>query len=656
VRPQETDKDELVHSKFKLLQKYTDENNSLMIVKTILEILDYDPQNIIASKQLKWCVRVYFNQISEDSELLENVILKIKNDCDLPILDLAFYYYNNRNNDKARQYLMSIAECDYHYKKNNINSILESNNRINPTLYNDLILYSVKSVDTLFKPIFMYLYYQCSVQNGLQIGNIFELFNFDKEYLRIYFNLEKTDSLQLQLNNHCPNYSYITFQSFTKLIFSDDSLPNIPNKTSDLTISDLINAYKTNDIDKIKSSIEKLMDKTSINISKATLSDLSEFLDAPIRNYFFDIIGIILEKLDLSDVKKKYSPFEIYNVIKKLYALNLTEGSINLFRTMDYVVTTENDPLSFIPLLFSKYFLKDTTAFKEISKKFFFVADKKNVQLLSDELAFWSKLKVEINYLKKLIRIYNSEDEENYIPSTTNNESENYYALLIGIQDYEFDLFDLKYPEEDVKKFQEILTNYYTFQAQNIITLINPNRKDIIRAFTELKKLDNEDNLLIFYAGHGNWDEVAQQGYWLPVDAKPNDLSSVLTNSEITSFIKAIKNKHTLLISDACFSGSIFKTRDAFFEKQMDISYYQSKKARKAITSGALTPVPDKSIFVEFLLKTLEQNSNKYITAEELFLKFREAVTNNSPTNQRPLFGQINNSGDEGGDFVFIRK
>jgi hypothetical protein len=656
VKPQITDTDEFVNSKFKLIQKYTDENNSLMIVKTILEILDYDPQNIIANKQLKWCAKVFFNQISEDSELLEKVLIKIKNVCDLPIIDLAFYYYNNRNNDRVKQYLMSIAECDYRYKKNIINNILEINNRINPPLYNDLILYSVNSFDTLFKPIFMYLYYQCSVQNGLPVRDLFELFNVNKEYLKTYFNREKADSLQLKLYNHCPNYSYNVFQSFTKLIFSDESTTNFPNKTPVSTISDLIIAYKANDNDKIKAYIEKLMDKSPGDVEKVTLSDLSEFLDFPVGNYFFDIVEIALNKLDSSEIKKKYSNLEIYNVVKKLYSLNLVEESINLFKAIDYVLTTENDPVSFIPILFSKYFLKDTSAFKEISKKFFFVAEENDVQFLSDELAFWSKLKVEINYLKKLIRIFNSDNEENYIHPTINDESENYYALLIGVQDYEFDLFDLKYPEQDVKNFQRILTNFYTFQSQNIITLINPIRKDIIKAFTELKKLSNEDNLLIFYAGHGNWDEVAQQGYWLPVDAKPNDLSSVLTNSEITSFIKAIKNKHTLLISDACFSGSIFKTRDAFFEKQMDISYYQSKKARKAITSGALTPVPDKSIFVEFLSKTLEQNSKKCITAEELFLKFREAVTNNSPTNQRPLFGQINNSGDEGGDFVFIRK
>ena len=76
-------------------------------------------------------------------------------------------------------------------------------------------------------------------------------------------------------------------------------------------------------------------------------------------------------------------------------------------------------------------------------------------------------------------------------------------------------------------------------------------------------------------------------------------------------------------------------------------------KSRKAITSGTLTEVPDKSVFVEYLFKRLKSNTEKYITSEQLFSEMRMAVINNSPN--IPQFGTIHNTGDEGGDFVFIK-
>jgi hypothetical protein len=76
--------------------------------------------------------------------------------------------------------------------------------------------------------------------------------------------------------------------------------------------------------------------------------------------------------------------------------------------------------------------------------------------------------------------------------------------------------------------------------------------------------------------------------------------------------------------------------------------------SRKAMTSGTLTVVPDKSSFVEYLIDRLSENSEKYLSAEQLFSSFRIAVINNSDV--VPQFGEIRGVGDEGGDFIFILK
>ena len=121
-------------------------------------------------------------------------------------------------------------------------------------------------------------------------------------------------------------------------------------------------------------------------------------------------------------------------------------------------------------------------------------------------------------------------------------------------------------------------------------------------------------------------------------------------------FIRGIETTHTLLITDACFSGGIFKTRKAFSDAPPAITELYKLPSRKAMTSGTLKEVPDKSVFVEYLTKLLQGNNDKYMTSEQLFTSFRNAVINNSPVNQIPQFGEIRQSCDEGGEFVFIKR
>ena len=67
------------------------------------------------------------------------------------------------------------------------------------------------------------------------------------------------------------------------------------------------------------------------------------------------------------------------------------------------------------------------------------------------------------------------------------------------------------------------------------------------------------DNLLIYYAGHGELDNDEERGYWLPIDADTTKRSKWINNSYILDNIKATKAKHVLLISDSCFSGSLLQ-------------------------------------------------------------------------------------------------
>lgn len=241
-------------------------------------------------------------------------------------------------------------------------------------------------------------------------------------------------------------------------------------------------------------------------------------------------------------------------------------------------------------------------------------------------------------------------------PGNTNiiSATGRYFALIIGVSNYKEEKLNLDRPEEDARALRDILVSRYTFPDSTITMLLSPTREQILeQLFLYRKKVGREDNLLIFYAGHGYFDKEADQGYWWPADAKPRNPANWLSNSDLREQIKSIKSQHTLLISDACFSGGIFKTRDVaqLVDATNDIQQLYKMPSRRAMTSGTLTTVPDKSVFLEYLNKQLTQNTSKYLSSQDLFYKMRSGVIGNS--NVVPQTGIIFQAGDEGGDFIF---
>lgn len=298
----------------------------------------------------------------------------------------------------------------------------------------------------------------------------------------------------------------------------------------------------------------------------------------------------------------------------------------------------------------------------KINKKGAFVSDEgeffANVELVEGDNViefeasdiFGNKTKIDYNIHRGNYKVV-TQKEENL------EQSGQYHALIIGVSEYEdpniVDLGDE--PINDARNLADVLMNKYTFESKNISILESPKREDIIRKFDELNNnLNSSDNLLIFYAGHGYYDSKDEIGYWLPSDAEMDYTSKWIYNNVIVANIKRINTKHTLLISDACFSGSIFKTRK--LSKDAGIAYNKKYdlKSRNALTSGTLKTVPNKSVFMKYLLDRLANNKQKYLSASELFLEIEVPVSNNSPN--LPQFGDIRNVGDEGGDFIFIKR
>ena len=86
---------------------------------------------------------------------------------------------------------------------------------------------------------------------------------------------------------------------------------------------------------------------------------------------------------------------------------------------------------------------------------------------------------------------------------------------------------DLDNPITDATLLYSTLIGNYMFNPENVTLLKDPSRADIIMKLDELSyQLTRNDNLLIFYAGHGHWDSEKETGFWLPVDAESFSIRS----------------------------------------------------------------------------------------------------------------------------------
>ena len=83
------------------------------------------------------------------------------------------------------------------------------------------------------------------------------------------------------------------------------------------------------------------------------------------------------------------------------------------------------------------------------------------------------------------------------------------------MQDYQHpSINDLDFPLQDTQQLAEVIQKEYQFAPNRVQVLKNPTRVELIEAFDQLSDLLTEkDNLLIFYSGHGFWDERLKTGF-----------------------------------------------------------------------------------------------------------------------------------------------
>jgi hypothetical protein len=245
------------------------------------------------------------------------------------------------------------------------------------------------------------------------------------------------------------------------------------------------------------------------------------------------------------------------------------------------------------------------------------------------------------------------EQPNGYFPKGKN------YLLIIGIDQYQ-NFPRLYNAVKDAKDVKEVLINNYQFEDDPETTsLLLDKDATQARIYAELdqlaRKVGPDDNLLIYFSGHGEYKETLDTGFWIPVDADDGNIGSYLQFGLLQLYIKAIKSHHTVLIADSCYAGSMFTTRST--------GSYQDRLERKPsrwlITAGRNEVVADgkpgmNSPFADAVLFTLKDNRDKRLEVSQLARQVAELVSKNAA--QTPRYAEMFGVNSKGGEFMFRLK
>jgi len=242
-----------------------------------------------------------------------------------------------------------------------------------------------------------------------------------------------------------------------------------------------------------------------------------------------------------------------------------------------------------------------------------------------------------------------------------------YYALIIGNNNYA-NMPTLNTSANDAKAVDEVLRSRYGFKTK---LLINANRHQIMTAFNDLRQsLTDKDNLLIYYAGHGEIDKSDESAYWLPTDAEPNNTANWLSSFNVTKYLTVIPAKHILVIADSCYSGAMTQGAIVRLPKDMAedkrekwLKFMMNRKARTVMTSGGEEPVLDSgggnhSVFAKALLSALKSNKGMMVDYELFRIVSGQVKKSASMVGfqQSPEYSALQHAGHEGSPFFFVPK
>jgi tRNA A-37 threonylcarbamoyl transferase component Bud32 len=245
-----------------------------------------------------------------------------------------------------------------------------------------------------------------------------------------------------------------------------------------------------------------------------------------------------------------------------------------------------------------------------------------------------------------------------------------HHALVMGSNQYQR-LSRLLTARNDAQELAKLLETRYGFEVE---LLLDASRHQLLSALEGIgKRMRPQDHLLVYYAGHGQLDEVNNRAYWQPVDAEPDLTANWVSSIEVSEALLDSPASHVLVTADSCYSGAMVEearpqadpaapagSRRRWLEEML------AKRGRLVLTSGGSSPVPDvgvrgHSVFARHLLDVLSENAT-ILDSRRLYDLVQERMARGRRSRdaarmgpeQQPVFGPLPDAGDDGGEFFFV--
>jgi hypothetical protein len=236
------------------------------------------------------------------------------------------------------------------------------------------------------------------------------------------------------------------------------------------------------------------------------------------------------------------------------------------------------------------------------------------------------------------------------------------YALLFATDKYD-NWTDLVNPVDDAYSIAKILQEKYGFETE---VVENPNLDDVFIKLGEYaqRKFKPQDQLLIFFAGHGYFDENFGEGFVVAKNSLQNDKAKTtyISHNRLRGVVSNIPNEHIFLAMDVCFGGTfdpvIAKARGIELDEATNSEFLVrklSRRTRKYLTSGGKEYVSDgvpgkHSPFALRILQALSEGGggDHILTLSELKTYVEKLKT-------EPRLGSFGDDKPDS-DFVFVAK
>lgn len=238
-----------------------------------------------------------------------------------------------------------------------------------------------------------------------------------------------------------------------------------------------------------------------------------------------------------------------------------------------------------------------------------------------------------------------------------------FVALVIGNSDYAT-LPDLPTSGSDARRVAEVLRRDYGFDVE---LLLDVTRLEIMQALNRLREqLTQEDNLLIYYAGHAHRVPGGTAAYWQPVDASADSPANWIPSQLIGDHLDLIPARHAIVVADSVFAG--LRSRSAVAqlqrgqteeERHYHLRLLNDKRSRLVLAADTPHPVaapPEgtSSAFADAFVDALRSNDG-VLESSRLYRQMNNRLTVQA-SGPAPVFAPIQWARSEVSEFFFVRR